>query len=372
MSISWPAIAAAIVGRTRKNASRPCNRADAPAVLSCVTDAKIKPENTMIKRTLMSAVAGVGLWLGNANLDAAPFEPKKVPEGAKWVLHVDMDALRITEVWKLIDGEIAKNAAADTKLGEIEQFTGIKFPEGLHDVTLYGLGFSEDAAVITISAGMDQGRLIGFLQQNPNFKSEKHGEKDVFTWIDESGKRMYGTFYDDKTAAISQSSDAIKTFIDTRAGVKKGLSNDSPLAAGAKPGLVAYMAGKDLAQLKEAAQNPQIQEAELIWFGAEERGADVALYASLTTKTADTANQLRMLAEGGKALLALQMKDPKTDPSAKMLGEMLQRVTTKVEGSTLSADGKVSLGVIRKLMDMAAGAKITPPPAAADVAPPAK
>lgn len=324
----------------------------------------------MIRRIIMSAVAGAGLWAGQANLVAAPFDAKKVPEGAKWVLHVDMDALRTTEIWKLIDGEIAKNAQADVKLGEIEQFTGIKFPEGLHDVTLFGLGFSEEHVVIVLGAGMDQGKLIGFLQLDPNFKSEKHGGKDVITWIDqEKGKRMWGTFYDDKTAAISASPDAVKTFIDTRSGAKKGLSAESPLAAGARSGLIAYMAGKDLAQLKEAAQNPHVQEAELVSFAVEERGPDVALYASLTTKSAETANQVRMLAEGGKALLGLQMKDPKADPGARMLGEMLQRVDTKVEGKTVSADGKVSLEMIRKLMDMAAGKKAAA--AAAGVVPPA-
>ena len=60
----------------------------------------------------------------------------------------------------------------------------------------------------------------------------------------------------------------------------------------------------------------------------------MALYAALTTKTAETATNVRMLAEGFKRLLSLQMKDPKADPGAKMLGEMLQRVTTKVEGRT--------------------------------------
>jgi hypothetical protein len=325
----------------------------------------------MIRRMLTSAVAGVGLWIGSAKLLAAPFEAKKVPETAKWVLHVDMDALRTTEVWKLIDGEIAKNAQADQKLGEIEQFTGIKFPEGLHDVTLFGLGFSDENVVVVVSAGMDQGKLIGFLQLDPNFKSEKHGEKDVVSWIDQDkGKRMWGTFYDDKTAAISASPDAVKTYIDTRGGAKKGLSAESPLAAGAKAGLIAYMAGKDLSQLKEAAQNPHVQEVESISFSVEEVGADAVLHASVTTKSAETASNVRMLAEGGKALLVLQMKDPKADPSAKMLGEMVQRVTTSLEGKTVSADGKVSLETIKKLMDMAARAKMTPP--AAEVPPPAK
>ena len=118
----------------------------------------------MIKRMLMSAVAGVGLWVGTGEPPRRAVRREGVPESAKWVLHVDMDALRTTEVWKLIDSEIAKNGQVDIKLGEIEQFTGISSPRGCTTSSIFGLGFSEENVVIVIGGAMDQGRLIGFLQ----------------------------------------------------------------------------------------------------------------------------------------------------------------------------------------------------------------
>ena len=78
---------------------------------------------------------------------ADAFDPKQVPAQAKWVLHVDMDAARDTKSFDLIRQNILSSAAAQAKINQIDTITGMRFPEDVRDITLYGKDAGDIAAL---------------------------------------------------------------------------------------------------------------------------------------------------------------------------------------------------------------------------------
>src|SRR5262245_34111574 len=80
------------------------------------------------------------------------FSPQAVPQDTRWIIHVDVDAARLTPLWELARQRLVLPHQEEImpRLTVIERITGLKLPQGLHDVTLYGGSFDEADVCIRI------------------------------------------------------------------------------------------------------------------------------------------------------------------------------------------------------------------------------
>jgi hypothetical protein len=251
---------------------------------------------------------------------ADAFDPKTVPADAKWVVHADLDAARDTKTFDAIRDRFLAADGTQMKLDQMEMMTGLKVPDGLNDVTLYGREAGDLAAVIEIHGKIDRQRTLASLHMAQQFSSTSYGTYAILTWLDaDKNQMMFGAFHDDTHAIIGHDEKLIENALDTMDGKAESIKPDSPLAAGATPQLLVYIAAKDVPQLHGTADkpNPIISSVDAGWISLAEKDDMVTLSADLHASTPDTASDLQQSLMGLKAMLALVANSNNPDPVAK-------------------------------------------------------
>ena len=303
---------------------------------------------------------------------AAPFDPAAVPADARYVLHVDMDALRPTQLWAAIDDRLVGNEAFGAKMGLFEQGTGMHFPRDLHAVTVYGRAAGDDAAVIVIRAKMNRSQFMAALQFADHYAADTYGKYDVASWDDDQ-RPMFGAFHDDATLIFTRSADLLHAALDVMDGRLPHVAPADPLAAGAKPPAPVYVAATDLPALARpgGAPNPIVKQIDHAWLTVNERAAsttrpatapasaDALLHLAVTAKSADAAQQLLTSATGLRAVVGLSAAAGNADPNIKFAAVVLRTLALTQAGRTAAADVSVPVDQLERFADRAAAARTT-------------
>jgi len=303
-------------------------------------------------RWFTAAMTMAALFGVNAVTRADAFDPRRVPVDAKWLLHVNVDAARDTKTWNIIDKKLENQVAFQKSIGQIEQLTGIQFPQSVHDVTIYGLAADEEAGVIIAHADVDQERLLNLLKNNPDYTVEEYRDYTIHHWKDH-GKQLYGTFAPGRLTIIAHSSKNIQGILDALDGKAPSVKPDSALAAGAKPGILVYVAAGDLATLIQPP-NPIIQQATSFWAAISEQADKFVLHGGVTAATPEAAEQMRTSLEGVRAILTLTANGENADPKLKMAASALATLNSKTDGKSVIVDWSVPLDMISGLVDAVA------------------
>ena len=237
---------------------------------------------------------------------ADPLDRKLVPVDAKWVLHVDMDASRDTKLWTAINHKLSENTDFQDSVHQFEQLTNSQFPRDLHDVTLYGRSTDEQAGVVIVHAHVDRQQILTLVKMNPGYGLKTVGDYDILTWTDK-GKTLHGAFHDDSTMIIGNSEELVRDGLEVIDGKSDSIKEDSPLAAGTKPKLLAFVAAANFADLQKngAAQSPMMSQVKNGWISVTESESNVVLTADVVSNTAESASQLGQSIDGLKAMLSL-------------------------------------------------------------------
>jgi hypothetical protein len=313
---------------------------------------------------LLKAAAGFTLSVASL-VHADPLDPKQIPADAKWVLHVDMDSARDTKVWAAMDNQLSTNKDFQSGIRQIEQVTNAQFPRDLHDVTLYGRSADDDAGVVIIHAHVDRKQTMTLLQLNPSFASTSVGDYDLLTW-DDKGKSIHGCFRDDNTMIIGRSAEVVRDALDVMDGKSESIKVDSPLAAGAKPQLLAFIAASDLATLKKqgAKPSPLASQVQSAWISLSESDGNAVIKADIQANSEDAATQLDQIVAGTKAFIAMSAQSDETKPRDKdqalTFMSVLKTLTVKREGKSLLVDWPIAIENGEKAFAVITGKK-TPP-----------
>ncbi len=188
-----------------------------------------------MKRSLLASILTIPLAF------AGPFDPSTIPADANWYLHGDLSAMRETTTGGIIFEELQKTQA--DQLAEVKNFLNLDLLTDLDDVTLFGNG-KEDQAAITLTGKFDRSHLEALIQEGENYKSTAHGKTVIHQW-DDKGKTQFAAFHSDKTVTISQQLELLKTSLDVFAKNKPSLAADFPLPA-KSPAIVAFANLKEI------------------------------------------------------------------------------------------------------------------------------
>ena len=200
------------------------------------------------------------------------------------------------------------------------------------------------------------------LQLNPAYGSQPFGEYQVVTW-DDKGKKMFGAFHDESTVIIGRSSENVEGALKTIDAKAPSIETGSALAAGGKPQVLLYVAAKDLPELKQNGQprSPIVADLENAWISLSEKGEDALLQASVMSKTAEAAEQMKSALEGIKAMVSLSANSDNPDPNAKNAAIALTRLKATTDNRTMNIDWPISLDLVRPIVDQVTRQKSAPP-----------
>ena len=99
---------------------------------------------------------------------AAPFQPTHIPAEAQWFLHGDLTGLRKTVTGGILLKEIRSNE--NDMLTEVEELFGFDLLTDLTDVTLFGSG-KEDEAAVVLSGKISRTHLEEIIVQADDYET---------------------------------------------------------------------------------------------------------------------------------------------------------------------------------------------------------
>src|SRR5215468_12746624 len=111
--------------------------------------------------TFSALLAVVGLGAGGRLALATPFEPRTIPDQVQAVGHLDVDALRKTQIFAAVGGQAAIDAALDEAPPEVQPLARV-LAQNLRGVTFWH-GGDHGAVYLETRDGRTLGQLIGKL-----------------------------------------------------------------------------------------------------------------------------------------------------------------------------------------------------------------
>jgi hypothetical protein len=290
---------------------------------------------------------------------AEPLDTKIVPATAKWVMHVDVDALTDSAAWKTIEPKLREDAEYARGIEEVERIFQVNLDQDLHSVTLYGSSFRKEDAVVVVHARADRERLAMLLSFNEGYAKDQAGSYIVHTWA-EADRQNYGAFASNDRFVVAPSSAKVAAAMDVLEGKKEieTINSDTltpPLGTGTA-GVILYVAGEGIADLatENTARSPLFQQVKSASVAITGAGDGLKASGKLEAVDADVARNVVSLAEGARALVNLNA----ADDNLALLGRVTAAAKVTAEGSTVTLDWPLSSQTIGEILDHAIAAKM--------------
>ena len=289
---------------------------------------------------------------------ADPLDPGQLPADTQWAIHVDVDSLRKTGVWKTLDDRLESNPAISDKIGQVETLFNARFPDDLHDVTISGSAFGDKTGAVVVHATVDRKQVETMLAGNNTFASEPHGDHSLLSWTDH-GENNFGCFINDSLFIIGPNKDRVAALIDTLEKKSESMKPDADLVQGQQPGVMVYVAGQELAKLRQvqAAKSPLLTQMKSAWIAMTEEKDDVVVRLHVTAMDAAHAEMMRKAALGIQAGLSLASGEPDAKPSIQTLAELAGQATVAAKDNNVVVELRVPEKNIPDLIDKAIAAK---------------
>lgn len=279
---------------------------------------------------LMTMCGLAALLAGGAQ--AVPFNAGQTVGNSKWVLHLDVDGLKNTQLGKILLQRL-NSGDENNKLNALAAFLGSDLRKDLGAVTLSGMSDLEDENLVVFRGRFNKQQLETFVKANKAYQGETYRGETVHSWIDEKkNKRMFGAILGGgETIVMSGANASVRAQLDALAGqgptLAKENASDLSLNAANNPVVIA---SADLANLNRKKPNAQtLKQAKAAAASIGEEGPDMVGRISLVADSAESAKHLNDAARG---ILAMIQLDDKTDQKTK---DAFRATTVDLDGSTL-------------------------------------
>lgn len=282
--------------------------------------------------TRIGTATGLLVSLAAAGIAAAgPLDPDRVSADARWLLHVDVEALTGSTVGRFV---LEHGEMLDIDLDELDDLKdelGFDPREDLLSLTLYGTGDDpEDDAVavaVTTGAADEALRRLRDLEDVRVRKTEIGGEEAysirgdhdrLYVWL-RDGRRS-----GERLVVLGRKRGAVARALDVMKGRSPSLSRDGGGLLDERPqrGSIAFVAAGDLAQLGRFEPASRIlRMCDGVALDVGERGEQVFAAATLQADTPEVAGDIRDIVHG---LLALGRLVATEQPDMEPLLELVR------------------------------------------------
>ncbi len=277
----------------------------------------------MYKHPIQTLTAAALLATAQATL-AAPAETKNVDASAKWMVHLDVDAL--------MKSTVAKHALESNpqlsgqKLQALQTLTGINIKEGLHGVTVFGNGDPENGVII-IHAEAKQDNLVSFAQLNDGYKAKNYKGQTIHSFPDKNkpGKRVSACFLPGSKIILAPQPGLVELGIDLLKGNRPAMDANSETNALAEfqdtPVLLAYGDFAALQKEKDKKKAAAFQHAKRLGLSLGESEGKVRGMLGVITESAETALQVENFFRG---IIAMGQLSRENNPALASLADAVQ------------------------------------------------
>lgn len=272
-----------------------------------------------------------------------PLKTEQVAGDARWVAHLDVDAVLSSGIAQFVLDEAAKKEEFHAGLAKIEETLGFRPLKDMHGLTLYGREYTKESGVAVIDVAADRDKLLALLLANEEYKKTEYGDHALHQWTDpprydEAGeltreaRGQVGCFYDEGTIVIAPSVKVLQGALDVLDGKAENLAKTKALKMLPAPAKGAFLvaAAEDIEL--PAEKHPRAALLRKITDGAVQAGeSDGSVFAdvSVLARTVEEAARIRQVVQGFVALAQMQLQ-ALADEDMPVLGEKI----------TVTGDGK--------------------------------
>ena len=263
---------------------------------------------------------------------AGPMNPRYVAASAAWVLHLDLDLLKQTEVGKVVMDELNTEDAV-RKLAALQAVFKFDPRKDLAGITVYGPDGKPEHGAAILRGSFDADRIVTLLRASDGYQSTSRGNTVIHSWTDANNPdptRTYGAVAPDGAVALGRSAAAVGSAVDVLAGRAPCVTRSATL------GRFDFPAGRPfLCVAADAAVVPTNGPAAAMSLGQrtraiearlEESGGTLRARVTVEKETPELAVQLEQTMRGIIAIGMLQGRQQ--SPEAAKLADAI-RIDTR-------------------------------------------
>lgn len=252
-----------------------------------------------------------------------------VPEGARWIAHLDMEKFVATKLYEFLD----KDGKFEIKSRDLNRWFKIDVPKDVTGVTLFGLGLDDKQAVIAVAGKFDKPGLLALIALDKEHQETPYGSYTLIS----TGSDECGAFVNDNLIVLSENREAIEKVLDTAGGKAKNYSTSALSAALKDIPSTAFLSGvlPDLSGLgKEISQSKVLEKASGLFFVAQEQQDILQVRLQVTADTPESAKNMADVVQG---LIAMGKLGGNEGDMAK-IASLLDGLQVKLDGKVLKLD----------------------------------
>ena len=277
-------------------------------------------------------VLGVTIMvLAAAAIQAAPLDSRQVAADAKWLVHIDVDALRdsvvLQQAWTR---DVTGRPDVETWVAAIREQMCMDPAKDLHGILAYGSTPGSAEGVLIVNATVDQSQFVEKVSKAPDYRAGTHREFQWYSWVQGDGPVTCG-FFQPGVLVFAKTQDLATKTLDSLDGKLPGLAPDRPLIQAAPVGTILLIRASGLADAALPFKSPLITRAQSLQMVFGEHDATSFSEVTLLLQTAEAADHVRTALEGLRATALLQSG---TNPGWEKL---LKRMKITLAGSTVTA-----------------------------------
>lgn len=261
----------------------------------------------MLARPLLSA----GLCCCIAFTTSAAEVPTTLPDGARWVTHVDVSGVLEGPLGDQVR-TIAERPEVAQKLKALHAFSGFKPLEHLQSISMVGADPESGEYALLLRGTFDRERLEALAGGLPGYEQRAFGDLQVHRWTDDDQPtgRMHAFFLDDELLVLSPLGSILERIFHARDQSDSAPTLRAALAAQVA-GSVVLGAATDFAALaKRAPRARMLQKVRSLSLGIVFEDDDLVARLEAEAVNEESATNIFNIAQGMLALARMQGELP--------------------------------------------------------------
>lgn len=248
-------------------------------------------------------------FLPFASIDANPLNLEQVADDANWLMHVDFDSARASQIGSFIMDEIESKSEAVERMTEIKASYGVD-PKGFSGLTMFGSGEHKKGTAI-MSGGLDSDRMFAFARKNKTFETIRFGKNEIHSLNQDKRHPMSFAAIKNGVFVAGPDADYVRQGIKLAKG--KGASRGPIALLGnlrqivEDPGFIGYVDVAKASSHHDLDRHGMGMAKKVKSMGMVVGEADgvLKMVAIVVTEDEETASQMEGMANGMMAMAAL-------------------------------------------------------------------
>lgn len=246
-------------------------------------------------------------------IHAGPLSFQSVPHDAKWLAHVDAEAMQSSAVMKELWTCLEKTHLGELIEKKMLRCWGMDSWDDLRGITLYGTKIARGHCVMIIRGDMDAEKLAKEAKKASDYRTMKQGDFTIHAWTEKKygkNQEVAGTFYKNGVLVLAAGPDLLKKALSVLKGDAETLEKgEGPLVKEIPAGTIFLARATKINESPVAEEHPLCAQLVSLCYAEGQHGDEWFDRVSIRARNEDVARRLETIAEGIGAFWWLHLKE---------------------------------------------------------------